>query len=111
MESNIIVAENGNPRIQFFNPQGESFRVFGTNGSGPGQFSRACGLAIDKNGLLLVADSGTSTTLTVLPPLLLLDGFRSPEFPQGVSHFSELLFFCWLVCLLVLTCLFCFRKP
>ena len=42
--------------ISEFSPSGDKLRSFGTKGSGQGQFMRPCGVAIDSEGNILVAD-------------------------------------------------------
>ena len=54
----IIVAEGGGHCISIFSPTGEKLRSFGSQGSGPGQFSSPCGVAVDDDGNILVMDSG-----------------------------------------------------
>jgi sugar lactone lactonase YvrE len=44
-------------RIQEFDPSGELVRLWGTQGSKPGQFSRPQCLLVDREGLLWVADA------------------------------------------------------
>ncbi|CAF3462320.1 unnamed protein product [Rotaria socialis] len=47
-QSNIIVADRSNNRIQIFNKHGQFLRKFGTQGNRPGQFDRPAGVAFDK---------------------------------------------------------------
>ena len=53
----IYVADRGNNRIQVLNPDLTSFLVFGSKGSGEGQFDEPWGLAIDSDEFLYVVDS------------------------------------------------------
>ena len=39
-----------------FNPYGGKLRSFGTHGSGEGEFQYPCGVAVDRDGNILVAD-------------------------------------------------------
>lgn len=54
----ILVADQGNHRLQAFDSTGSFVAQFGEFGSGPGQFSQPRGLAVDSQGRILVADSG-----------------------------------------------------
>lgn len=47
-QSNIIVADRSNNRIQVFNKYGHYLRKFGSQGTRPGQFDRPAGVAYDK---------------------------------------------------------------
>ncbi|CAF0801998.1 unnamed protein product [Rotaria sp. Silwood1] len=47
-QSNIIIADRSNNRIQIFNKHGQFLRKFGTQGNRPGQFDRPAGVAFDK---------------------------------------------------------------
>jgi tripartite motif-containing protein 71 len=47
-QSNIIVADRSNNRVQIFNKYGQFLRKFGTQGNRPGQFDRPASVAFDK---------------------------------------------------------------
>ncbi|CAF1058070.1 unnamed protein product [Rotaria sordida] len=47
-QSNIIVADRSNNRIQIFSKYGQFLRKFGIQGNRPGQFDRPAGVAFDK---------------------------------------------------------------
>ncbi|CAF3330980.1 unnamed protein product [Rotaria socialis] len=47
-QSNIVIADRSNNRIQIFNKYGQFLRKFGTQGNRPGQFDRPAGVAFDK---------------------------------------------------------------
>ncbi len=47
-QSNIIVADRSNNRVQIFTKHGQFLRKFGTQGNRPGQFDRPAGVAFDK---------------------------------------------------------------
>jgi DNA-binding beta-propeller fold protein YncE len=58
---NVYVSEptagdRGNDRIQKFSPDGVALAVWGTHGSGPGQFDHPVGLVLDRQGNIYVAD-------------------------------------------------------
>ena len=55
--NNIIVAEQNNGRVQEVSKQGEYQSHFGAQGSLDRQLHRPCGLSIDSDGNILVADS------------------------------------------------------
>ena len=52
----VYVADQFNYRVSVFTCEGKFLTSFGTQGSGPGQFSRPCGTAVDKNGVVYVSD-------------------------------------------------------
>lgn len=52
----IIVADSGNNRLQIFHPDGSFLRAFGTWGSGEAEFKGLEGVAVMKNGNILVCD-------------------------------------------------------
>ncbi|MEO0073953.1 MAG: LamG-like jellyroll fold domain-containing protein [candidate division WOR-3 bacterium] len=56
----ILVADSGNNRIQAFDASGGFITAFGGAGSGPGQFSKPQGLAVDASGRVFVVDSGNN---------------------------------------------------
>ena len=56
----LYVADTGNDCIAEFNPEGESVRYFGKEGSGEGQFKEPKGVAVAPNGEVYVADTGNS---------------------------------------------------
>ncbi|CAF1008126.1 unnamed protein product [Didymodactylos carnosus] len=47
-QSNIIVADRSNNRVQIYDKHGKFIRKFGTQGNRPGQFDRPAGVAFDK---------------------------------------------------------------
>jgi len=56
-QSNIIIADRSNNRIQIFTKHGQYLRKFGTQGNRPGQFDRPAGVAYDKQlHRIIVAD-------------------------------------------------------
>lgn len=56
-EGNIYVADTTLNRVQKFSPSGAFLHAWGTNGSGPGQFSLPSAVAVDRSGAIYVADS------------------------------------------------------
>ena len=78
-EGNIIVADSRNHRIQVsldkyfknsdknltsllqvFSSSGVFMKKFGTNGPGPGELDRPCGVAMTTDGLIAVVDFGNT---------------------------------------------------
>ena len=77
-EGNIIVADSRNHRIQVsldtvllhrmskttfsqvFSSSGVFMKKFGTNGSGPGELDRPCGVSMTADGLIAVVDFGNT---------------------------------------------------
>jgi tripartite motif-containing protein 2/3/tripartite motif-containing protein 71 len=53
----ILVAEGGGHCISIFSPTGEKLRSFGSQGSGPRQFSHPSAVTVDDDSNILVADS------------------------------------------------------
>src|SRR5579864_8526432 len=57
----IVVADTGNNRIEFYSATtGKRLGMFGTFGSGNGQFNSPRDIAIDGSGNIYVADAGNS---------------------------------------------------
>jgi hypothetical protein len=54
----LLAADSHNHRVQAFDANGNFLSEFGSQGSGPGQFSLPQGLAVDRLGRVWVADSG-----------------------------------------------------
>ncbi|HEX6890805.1 MAG TPA: SMP-30/gluconolactonase/LRE family protein [Chryseolinea sp.] len=54
---NIYVTDNGNDRVQKFNSSGEFITMWGTTGSGNGEFNNPTGIAVDGNGDVYVCDT------------------------------------------------------
>jgi tripartite motif-containing protein 71 len=55
---NVIVADTGNARITVLTDQGAFLEKWGQPGAGPGEYSSPWGVAVDRSGLVFVADSG-----------------------------------------------------
>jgi DNA-binding beta-propeller fold protein YncE len=53
----VVVADEGNNRIEVFTPSGEFVRKFGSAGTGNGQFKALAGVATDSKGNIWVADA------------------------------------------------------
>jgi DNA-binding beta-propeller fold protein YncE len=56
----VYVTDTGNKRIQVFDLQGNFKRMFGGEGSAPGQFREEVGMALDSQGNVWVADTWNS---------------------------------------------------
>ena len=53
----VVVTEWGGNCVSVFSPNGKKLRMFGTKGSGQGQFKWPCGVTVDGEGNILVADT------------------------------------------------------
>ena len=53
----LYVADTGNHRVQVFRTDGTSVRIWGTHGTGNGQFNKPRGVTIDDDGLVYVVDT------------------------------------------------------
>ena len=51
------MTESFNSCVSVFTCEGKFLTSFGTRGAGPGQINNPCGIAVDKNGVVYVADS------------------------------------------------------
>jgi YD repeat-containing protein len=56
-KGDIWVADTGNNRIEEFNEEGKSPKVFGSSGTAGGQFDEPKGIVIDSHGNVWIADS------------------------------------------------------
>jgi DNA-binding beta-propeller fold protein YncE len=56
--SRILVADGGNHRVQAFDSLGNFITEFGSLGNGVGQFDTPQGLAVDRDGRVIVVDQG-----------------------------------------------------
>ena len=52
----LVVTEHDMDSISIFSPSGEKLQSFGKAGHHPGQFTRPWGVAVDKDGNIIVAD-------------------------------------------------------
>ena len=59
---NIWVSDVGNTKISKFDKNGNFLFSFGSNGSGPGQFSHLLSLSIDRDGVLYATEYGGSVS-------------------------------------------------
>jgi len=58
VNGNVYVVDTGNSRIQKFDNGGTFLTMWGSAGSGGGQFDSPTGLAVDANGSVIVTDTG-----------------------------------------------------
>jgi uncharacterized protein (TIGR03663 family) len=69
----VFVTDTGNKRVQVFDLEGNFKRMFGGEGSAPGQFREEVGIALDRQGNVWVADTWNSRVQKLDPtgkPLL-----------------------------------------
>jgi hypothetical protein len=64
---NIYVAETVNNRVQKLDSSGTVVAIFGSQGSGDGQFNSPNGVAVDEYGNLYVADTGNNRIQKLAP--------------------------------------------
>ncbi len=57
MDGRMLVADTGNHRLQFINPDGSHNYLFGTRGSDDGQFDSLQGVAVRDDGFIFIADT------------------------------------------------------
>lgn len=62
-DGRIYVLDVGNYIVRVFDAEGQFLREFGGRGGGPGEFERPVGLAVDQDGLLVIADVGKASLL------------------------------------------------
>jgi len=55
-DGGMIVADNGNHRIQIFDCKGKHLRMFGSEGNANNQFGYPFDVCIDNHGQIIVAD-------------------------------------------------------
>ena len=55
-----MVAESSAHCISIFSPIGEKLQLFGSKGCQSGQFNEPCGVTVDDDGNILVADAGNN---------------------------------------------------
>ncbi len=57
----MVITERNGDCVSIFSSSGEKLRSFGTLGSGQGKFNEPCGVAVDGEGNILVADRNNYT--------------------------------------------------
>jgi tripartite motif-containing protein 71 len=55
---NVVVADTGNARVKVLTDQGAFLEKWGRPGAGPGEYSSPSGVAVDRSGVVFIADSG-----------------------------------------------------
>ena len=86
----VYVADNGQNRIDMFNPANMSgtWKTFGTGGYGAGQFSGPEGIAVDNaTGNVWVVDSGNSRIVELSSSLQYLNEWGSPGQGWGENDY------------------------
>jgi len=64
---NMYILDEGNNRIQKFNPDGKYLATIGRRGQGPGEFQAPSSLDIDAEGFLYVSELGTRRIQILTP--------------------------------------------
>lgn len=59
-EDKVIVSDWGNHRVQVFNLEGKFLSQMGKQGTGPGEFKRPLGVAVDEKGNIAIVDEGNN---------------------------------------------------
>ena len=98
----VYVVECGNDRVQVLNAGLTFFHMFGSHGSGQGQFKDPRGIAIDSQGLVYVADSYNNRIQQFTPEGKHLSSFGTKGFAPGQLTYpsdiavddNDLLFIC-----------------
>jgi len=80
---NIWLIDQGNNRVEKFNPKGEFLAKFGSYGTGNGQFHMPSAIAIDEKGNLWVADTENSRIEELAPDGKYLSQFGSEGTGNG----------------------------
>ncbi|MBI2755499.1 MAG: TIGR03663 family protein [Chloroflexi bacterium] len=81
----VYVSDTGNKRIQVFDASGRYLRMFGGEGTGPGQLREPVGLAFDSQGTLWVADAWNRRIQRFSPTGQPLAEFAVPAEWQGTA--------------------------
>ena len=68
-ESEVIVSDDDNHRVEKFNPEGAFEAQAGTQGDGPSQFAFPYGVALDAAGDVYVADDSNDRIVELTPQL------------------------------------------
>jgi len=66
-QDNLFVAVYGGNTIQKYSSTGKLLDIWGTSGSGPGQFNHPVGIAVDSQGNLFVVDQGNDRIQKLTP--------------------------------------------
>jgi sugar lactone lactonase YvrE len=66
-EGNIYILDQGNHRIQKFDPDGKYLATIGRQGQGPGEFNYPASVAVDKQGYIYVADPNNQKVQIMSP--------------------------------------------
>lgn len=69
----------GSERIERFSPAGKSLAHWGASGSGPGQFNKPFGLALDRKGDVFVVDSGNNRVQEFSPAGQFMAQWKGPQ--------------------------------
>jgi DNA-binding beta-propeller fold protein YncE len=67
-DGNVIVADTHYQTIRIYSPEGKELRSWGSEGKGPGQFIYPCGVAVDREGFIYVAEFGGNDRIHKFTP-------------------------------------------
>jgi DNA-binding beta-propeller fold protein YncE len=67
-DNNLYVADTHYYRVLIYSPRGQLLRQFGSNGTGPGQFTYPMDVAFDSKGEIYVCETGGNDRIQVFTP-------------------------------------------
>ena len=85
--SRVIVSDGGNNRVQVFNKDGEWFLTIDGTGNNP--LIAPCGISLDPQGYIHVADYGSNTIKVFTPEGTYVRSYGDVKGPSGVAVDEE----------------------
>jgi len=67
-DGNIVIADTHYSRMMRYSPEGKRLAVWGSYGTGPGQFIYPMGVDVDRNGCIYVCEYGEQDRVQVFSP-------------------------------------------